>query len=561
MDASSIRPPIKARRDSHICDLRNSDMVSLPEELIEAILRYVQHTGSTAEFWACLRTCQQWHRIGLGLHRALDVAVCTTIESTSRRMDFEFELDRSDIKLVTDFELGFSKLFTSMLRSLTVHIVHSRIKALFRPVRGKNLIDSLITSFAVADQLTTFSFKFADEGWDFPSMDVPAFPASRLADMVAALPETVVNLEIDTAGTDITLSDSSLEKRPNRHLCHQIANIFPRLEYLRLRVGHVCKTLMPVPPDMSRDNPTPTACSLCGRDDRSGCSIARSWNMRQIVVYIPWGFKNHDLSFTQTMQPFLLLHPPHPSFVIIHQDDWAYPSRMSITSPTSSPYTNFSMTTHSNLLRPDTITGYINWLPPSSPPQPPSHPLKPTHSPTRYLTPTRQSTPRTTHPYLTTWTLESSTRWTQLHHLGPRHPIALASTPTSPFHHPPDLHVLKDHPNPHHIHWAFAHAPAASTSPAFQASFLRAADDDDDDDTQDEMLLYPCLFPACRERCEDIEHLLGHVVYRHPDRPHRGSWFGRVGCAFVGCDRIGSRGFGGREELEGHLRGHGWVGG
>ena len=92
--------------------------------------------------------------------------------------------------------------------------------------------------------LTTFSFKLAEEGWDVPNLDVPAIPQSSIAKMISCLLGKITNLEIDTARTDIPPDNLASTLNPTNHLCKQIGNLFPQLHYLRLRVNHLCPVLL-----------------------------------------------------------------------------------------------------------------------------------------------------------------------------------------------------------------------------------------------------------------------------------------------------------------------------
>jgi len=133
------------------------------------------------------------------------------------------------------------------LRSLTIHVLHARIQAPFIAVEGRDLFGSLADTLTLARRLTTFSLRFADQGWDFPHLDVPAVPSSQLSRIVEALLASVVNLEIDTFGTDVPPSESLLRGDMSKHFCHQTGKRIHQLRHLR------------------------------------------SWDMQYLTLWLPWG--------------------------------------------------------------------------------------------------------------------------------------------------------------------------------------------------------------------------------------------------------------------------------
>ncbi|KAF2247218.1 hypothetical protein BU26DRAFT_343889 [Trematosphaeria pertusa] len=67
-------------------------------------------------------------------------------------------------------------------------------------------------------------------------------PAPALSRIVRALPESVVNFELDTEGID-GIYENKPKTPSDVHLCHDISELLPRLETLRLRVSCMCTEL------------------------------------------------------------------------------------------------------------------------------------------------------------------------------------------------------------------------------------------------------------------------------------------------------------------------------
>jgi hypothetical protein len=515
--------PAEAFIETTTSPLLPTEISHLPEELIALILRHVENTESSSQFWTCLMTCRQWHRIGLGL-RPLDLSMRATVESKVRRQELEYEAPDMKINIATDLYLNcFSKLFLSELRSLTLHVVHARIAAPFRAIQGADWPRSLTDTFNTMRKLSTFSLKFADDGWDFPDLNVPAVAQSTLASLVAALPETVISLEIDTMGTDLPPSDGILDDDPSKHLCYQIQKIFGRLHHLRLRVGHVCEALIPLTSTHRRDSFIETSQSYIARP-RSTSTLSPFQNLQTLTIYLPWHFICRNSPFLLAIRSLVSLLPPPispNSVTVIHQLDRHIPHRTTIANPPTTPYHFFIQTAHltfnfqpQHLNQPEphqgcfpAVVGDIetdNHFAPGFPsadgtPFPPPDPT----TMTRYFYPGLQD-PRTTFPHIASWTLESSSRWAQDHHRGPRYPHVLGATPSSPF-------------------WKPSHRCGAAVA--------EGGGDDGEGEHEDEsrFRFFACLFPGCAKRCQSLAHLRGHLCYAHRERPHSGMWFGEMG--------------------------------
>ncbi|KAF2257895.1 hypothetical protein CC78DRAFT_549544 [Lojkania enalia] len=276
---------------------RQIQIHNLPEELLDVILQYVKTSASTGQFWDCFRTCRQWHRIGLGVHGNLELSMLAILESGTRRHKMMQEDPEMNIKIVTNFAIHLpSRLCLSVLRALTVYVMNARIASPFNPNK-KDFFGSLADTFKTTKKLSSFSLKFADDGWDFPFTDVPAISETQLARLVSALPSTVINLEIDTAGADLPRSEEMLKVNPDNYLCYLIGKIFPRLQHVRLRAAHVCQALLE-----SGLNFDPSCCTkaYCGvRRHIQSCQITFSWALRTLSVWMPIKEDERSSSFIQ----------------------------------------------------------------------------------------------------------------------------------------------------------------------------------------------------------------------------------------------------------------------
>lgn len=328
--------------------LNTSHITRLPEELLESILVLVEATASREDCWNTLQTCRQWHRIGLSFYKGLGFAAQVTIASKQRRCDVEEENGLSGFALSTSLDLQPpSELYASLFRSLTIHVKYQEHAPPSNLKPNGDLVTLLQISFGAMKRLTSFSFKFSDD-WDFPTLDVPAVPQSLLARLVASLPDTVIDLELDTAGTDVPPSLELTGANEDQHLCYQISKILTRLRHLRLRTGHICSAVLPEIPN------TPSCehslCEHCNKQETAAFVLLRSWKLRTMTIWLPWGQDILTNSFALAATALLDPEIYNPTtFLLIQQHDRSALNRASITDPKATVYNRFIWTPHSNV--------------------------------------------------------------------------------------------------------------------------------------------------------------------------------------------------------------------
>lgn len=499
----------------------------VPEELLMYILGCVKENGSPKDFWNCLKTSRAWHRIGLGVHGRLDLAVSTIVESGIRCFEVNEEGSKTWLPLVTNFSTGgLSPMFISQLRSFTVHVLHARIESPLVRSPGQDLFDSIGEVFCVTQKLTTFSFKFASEGWDLPHGDVPAVPQSALAKLVESLPETVVNLEIDTAGVEIPPCEHIMRTEKSKHLCTQISNILHRLRHLRLRVSHVCEGML-FAGHALRPCPCEDICECCNGDGESLCERVRSWVLGSLGVWVPQGTDDRCRRALKLLAKLPSTHGTHINII----------SQQNLLPASEQPATgffrpSFVWRSDSNIESPggqtNLIYGHTLQALESVQRDDPSlryceeHRLMATNA-RRMFEMGEDAFPKSPYPYMAEWTLEGSSRWAQNGKGGCRYP-ALEGEEDKPF-------------------WKASHS-TTSHDPTRQRRGKTTTG------------LWACLFPDCRTRCKSLQHLRGHQIYAHPSEPHCGPWLGLRPCPSVGCSRIGHQGFSRHEELQRHILTH-----
>ncbi len=498
-------------------------ITDLPEELIETILGHVKDHASPEQFWNCLKVSSQMHRIGLGVYNGLGFSATAVIESDIRCGDEREPGIGSDTCLKVEFNpLSPSKLYMSLLKSLTIHVQHRRIAAESSPSANIDLVKSIQGVFEIATTLSTFSLTFAD-GWDFPSKDVPAVPQSLLARLVAALPPTVTNLELDTAGIDVFPDEETLHSSEEFHLCYQIRRILLRLVHLRLRVGHVCKSLLDVQPNALRCDVE--HCGLCTINEQATCELVSSWQMRSFIIWLPIEQDEGNNSLVQASQA--LLNPslendaivlfvfqyedeewdpiaPYPSFAWKPQSNLSSSLQGELVSPGFTPVQGDSRNYPGSLVKHVSRAKHISAGSCSE------DDIMLSYKERRYFFMTARLVDKPSicnYPYVAEHAVQGTLSWSQNTHLGYRYPMPLADKPSKPF-------------------WKGEN-------------------------------IWACRFPGCTARTNELSRLRKHVASAHPVNPHIGIWKGLEPCPSLGCDRVGEYGFKGRrQEWEDHLLQH-----
>lgn len=490
----------------HIFVTMKPHISSLPEELIEQIFKDIRQHASSRDLWKCIMTCRRWYRIGLPLITSLSYSTTAIIESDFQRNTLEEEQIDTNIQVVAYFPWHSpSQAFLSELRCLTIHVLHKRIAGTSRPL-NIDFFNHLTYILQTTRKLTTFSLKFADDGWSFPYSDIPAVPQSRIARLISALPPTVRDLEIDTMGVDLPSGELIISTCPSDHLCYQLNNIFPKLHHIRLRVRHLCCAVFDfVDSELSTDL------------DKAPWFTKKSCHVRSMTFWQSpakpqdfISFQNRYKDATSPQNP----HFPHlTSRLMIRLHPFRGRNAPAARRGIWQAYGEQSghdidrrTKNFSEGYYPLMVEGEDNAAPLLG---------RQCEECARIETPFRRflnfsadSMRNYNRPYMAEWHLEGDARWAQDGHRGPRYPNLEAN------------HLGK----------------------AFRA--------------KENQTPYACLYPRCRFRCVDLERLLVHNQAMHPKFPNEDVVNGMTPCPSIGCDHVGLWGFCKKSELEQHLFEH-----
>ncbi|KAJ9267277.1 hypothetical protein DTO195F2_510 [Paecilomyces variotii] len=201
---------------------------ALPEEVLSYILQHVRQSSSPASFVSCLVCCRTWHEVALREHHrdiVLGVSGLGLFLEKFRRekghlvKSLTITIDPSDFSKDLEQAENYEEVVFHNQNGL------GNVGAVWRHLQ---CLPGVIRTMS---QLSTFSFVVGHG-------DARGFWLSRplLGVVIKALPETCINLEIDTGGCDQDGPGSS-------HLCEILAGVIPRLHHLRLRLRRMCPAL------------------------------------------------------------------------------------------------------------------------------------------------------------------------------------------------------------------------------------------------------------------------------------------------------------------------------
>lgn len=180
-----------------------------PAEILLEILAQVKLASSAAFFRRCLLVCRSWHDATLPLlYRNIVL---------------------SDGNLETFCE-GFNPVHSSLVFSLTVRL--GPHEPICLPKNTRTLLNHnarrLSKILCDLSKLTTFSFYIQEP---FPVL----ISHNALIPLVNALPESCVNLELDTRRRDVLEADT--------HLCDQLRPHISRMRHVRISLQFICSAL------------------------------------------------------------------------------------------------------------------------------------------------------------------------------------------------------------------------------------------------------------------------------------------------------------------------------
>ncbi|ORY09998.1 hypothetical protein BCR34DRAFT_602457 [Clohesyomyces aquaticus] len=257
----------------------SSSMAKLPAEILFEISVRVKATAATPkDLLPCVFVSKRWKA-------AFSSVLYGNIAVTDAVLGIF--LDRLNVD-----EYG------SCIRSLTVHLTSARADIELR-------LTQLSEKMHKFTKLLSFSFR----------QDVKchmSIPTSCFKLIVESLPNTCVNLELDTNS-----HNTSNTTKINDHVCESIHRILPRMEHLRLRLSKICSSLFidkadrlqPVDPDF-RLLPNIKSLVIC---------CFAPWGARTGVCY---EFRLGWPEVTKTLENLLEMDPgvPRDSYIYMLTD-------------------------------------------------------------------------------------------------------------------------------------------------------------------------------------------------------------------------------------------------
>ncbi|GFG00721.1 hypothetical protein IFM53868_10835 [Aspergillus udagawae] len=210
---------------------------AFPEEIFIEVLTSLKLTSGPSALIPCLLCCKRWHQSAIPI------------------------LYRDIILRNSNLEhyLQFPESQGGLVRTLTVKLtypIENPDRRWYRDaywgtrksLRMKRCLRALSGLMRCMSNLTTFSFAIRHDMFD--GVTNLQFPRAILTDMLLALPQTCVNIEIAVCGPE------EQNNRSPDDFCKALGPILPRLKHLRLQVGRLS-------PDFLREG-------RLGKDDADG---------------------------------------------------------------------------------------------------------------------------------------------------------------------------------------------------------------------------------------------------------------------------------------------------
>lgn len=232
----------------------------LPNELLSTILLHVKINSSASCFLSCLLCCKAWHSIALPLLYHDVLVVKSNLEAFVKHFNLSYgsfarsltiSMEPIQPEMQPDGEDSFEFLKDETYMSVHGSQGSNRLWASFRDICEK---------VASMTRLRTFSFHLSPRpSYRLEFSGCRWVPRPILALIIEALPDTCVNLEIDTFGLDCHEPGSA-------HLCEAIRGTLPHLRNLRLRLNTLCPAVFgtgfdPIDPAKFFSNFQPVASS------------------------------------------------------------------------------------------------------------------------------------------------------------------------------------------------------------------------------------------------------------------------------------------------------------
>lgn len=223
----------------------SSIIESLPVELLSKILRKARNNCTINDYAKILTVCEAFHKAGKEYtFETIKIDYDSTktfgdqIEanpskfSKTKALFVRFQLDWPQSTDTSDIGALLKEWNDSVGLAITIVKLGLQTEA-FKSLKTFSLI---VTRFRVENPAVFRSSQLrAEAAKRFSS----TLDGAVIRDIVAALPTTVVNLEIDTNGLD--RFDTQNEPATEPHLCGEIRSILPRLRSCRLRLATLCQ--------------------------------------------------------------------------------------------------------------------------------------------------------------------------------------------------------------------------------------------------------------------------------------------------------------------------------
>lgn len=197
----------------------------LPNELLIDVFERLP----TKDLSSCVRCCRSW---GLLATPVLYAEVSLSWERKVETSVSRFIRVKSNLHHVTTLRL---LMRASLPDNLTLDQLSGKSNG------ADTTLDGLVRILPLMTRLTKFSLS-SEEGTD--TRKFAKWPAYIIRDIVEALLDTVIHLELDSSGADDRRDDSAPFVEGMHDVCRALNPVLRRLHILRLRLSHVCQKIL-----------------------------------------------------------------------------------------------------------------------------------------------------------------------------------------------------------------------------------------------------------------------------------------------------------------------------
>ena len=244
---------------SRECCGGNTFVAKLPPEILTIVLRYAKSAKRRRDFLCCIMVCRRWAEVGKRVAWESIALNASTLKSFIHLVEHAPEACRLLRSLSLQLHTPWPSVEECQEHEKRINQAHfdgPNAEAAGLWTRLEKLADILRSHML---GLQTFSLRIGragagDRGRKYSKLPHGAWISSSIiANLLDALPESCIDLELDTGGRDDDPFCIGGTPSEPAHLCDSIRALLPRTRHLRLRLRSFCPDFFSHETDGVRD--------------------------------------------------------------------------------------------------------------------------------------------------------------------------------------------------------------------------------------------------------------------------------------------------------------------